>query len=275
MIDGSMENNNTKNKGQIIYISHGGGPLPILNDPTHKKMIEFMEAFPKKLHRPDKIIVFSAHWEEDIVTVQSGKSPEILYDYYGFPEDAYKITYPSKGDPSLAMKISTLLKHENIECRLDEKRPYDHGSYIPLKMIYPSADIPVVQVSLHHSLDAKTHLDIGRALRPLLEENVLIIGSGFSFHNMGKFDFRGQNAEDPENNAFQNKLIEICCHEEKEKTRWRKLENWQALDGARYCHPREEHLLPLHVCAGLAIEKATKIFDDYILGKRATAYLWE
>lgn len=270
-----MNENISKQQGQVIYFSHGGGPLPILNDPSHNKMIQFMIKLPTIIRKPDSIVVFSAHWEEDVVAIQSGNEPDIMYDYYGFPEAAYKLKYPCKGNKELALRIAELFQKNRIDHRLDEKRPYDHGSYIPLKMMYPDADIPVIQISLKHNLDSFTHLNMGKALRPLLAENILVIGSGFSFHNMGRFDWEGRNLEDQLNNEFQDKLIEICCGEKDEEVKWEYLTKWKDFPGARYCHPREEHLLPLLVCAGLAKDIATKVFDDYILGKRATAFLWE
>lgn len=261
-------------RSNIIYLSHGGGPLPVLGDASHDKMIEFMRKIPSEISKPDAIIVFSAHWEENVVTIQSGEKPSMMYDYYGFPKEAYDIKYPCKGDKKLAIKISNLLESAGLNCRLDDKRPYDHGSYIPLMMMYPDADIPVVQVSLHHNLDSKTHLSIGKALRPLLDENLLIIGSGFSFHNMRNFDFSARNAVDALNDQFQNGLIQICCEELDESARIEALIKWENISGARYCHPREEHLLPLMVCAGMAGDIATKVFDDYIIGKRAIGFLW-
>jgi 4,5-DOPA dioxygenase extradiol len=260
--------------GQIIYFSHGGGPLPILNHPSHEKMIKFMNNLPSIIKRPDAIVVFSAHWEESIVAIQSGSKPELVYDYFGFPAAAYELKYPCNGNRALAARIADLFQGNGIHGRLDHNRPYDHGSYIPLIMMYPDADIPVLQVSLNHNLDPRTHLDMGRALRPLLDENILIIGSGFSFHNMRRFDFAGSNMEDHLNNEFQDRLIEICCGEMDETKKWRHLTGWENMPGARYCHPREEHLLPLLVCAGLAANNASTLFDDYILGKRATAFLW-
>lgn len=269
-----MEKNNVNQNGQVLYFSHGGGPLPLLDDPSHYKMIQFMKELPSKIQRPDAIVVFSAHWEENIITIQSGAKPEMMYDYYGFPEEAYTIKYPCKGNPELAFKIAKLLANNGIDSLLDDSRPYDHGSYIPLKMMYPSADIPVIQISLNHNLDPLTHINIGKALSPLLEENILIIGSGFSFHNMREFDFSGKNIENPLNDGFQDQLIEICCTQNNEE-KWKSLVNWESLPGARYCHPREEHLLPLLVCAGLSKGLGVKVFDDYILGKRATAFLWK
>ncbi|MCB2288514.1 dioxygenase [Clostridium sp. CS001] len=270
-----MNKGNLNHNVQVIYFSHCGGPLPMLDDPSHEKMIEFMKDLPQKITRPDSIVVISAHWEEDIVTIQSGNQPGLVYDYSGFPEASYSIKYPCKGNPDLALKISGLFRESGIAHRMDNNRPYDHGAYIPLKMMYPDADIPVLQISLNHNLDPLMHLNIGKALRPLLGENILIIGSGFSFHNMRRFDFDGRSIEDSFNNEFQDKLIEICCSEKDYEKRMEYFINWENIPSARYCHPREEHLLPLLVCVGLSKDVGTKVFDDYILGKRATAFLWQ
>lgn len=264
----------SRKQGAIVYFSHGGGPLPILGDPSHQKMVDFMKELPTRLQEPEAIVVFSAHWEENPVHIQMNAQPSLVYDYYGFPKESYALKYPSKGSPLLARKIGDLLDQSDIQVILDKDRPYDHGSYIPLKIMYPDAHIPVLQVSLHQSLDPMIHLNMGKALRPLMEENVLFIGSGFSFHNMSAFDISGMEREDAKNNEFQEAITELCCKDREEASRWEQWIHWEALPFARYCHPREEHLLPLLVCAGLAQDPAGKIFDDYILGKRASAFLW-
>lgn len=261
-------------EGQVIYISHGGGPLPILGDASHDLMVEFMKKLPSKLHKPEAIVVFSAHWEEDVIKVQSHKKPDMLYDYYGFPEASYHLKYDCAGNPELAKKIKESFNNYGIQCELSEDRPYDHGSYIPLMLMYPQAEIPVIQVSLSHSLSAQTHYDMGKALQDLMDHNILWIGSGFSFHNMRAFDFSGSNTVDQKNDVFQEALINICSNESFTSKKRNALLEWNQLEGARYCHPREEHLLPLHVCMGLVESSGEKIFDDYILGKRAVAFKW-
>jgi aromatic ring-opening dioxygenase catalytic subunit (LigB family) len=140
--------------------------------------------------------------------------------------------------------------------------------------MFPHADIPSIQLSLLRGLDPVAHLAIGRALRELLHENLLVVGSGFSFHNMGAFSWHGTNPPDAQNDAFQNWLIDVCTGPLSRIEREQRLVEWQRAPSARYCHPREEHLLPLHVCVGMANRPATKIFDDYILGKRGLAFLW-
>jgi 4,5-DOPA dioxygenase extradiol len=268
------DQNSLRNQAQIVYFSHGGGPLPILGDAGHKSMVDFMLHLPSRLRKPDAILVISAHWEESTATLLAAPAPPMLYDYYGFPDEAYEITYPAPGSPDLANRIAGLLIENNISAHLDPQRGFDHGLFIPLKLMYPQADIPSLQLSLLRGLDPAAHIALGKALHELMYENILVIGSGFSFHNMGAFSWRGINAPDPANDAFQNWLSEVITGSIPQSERERLLIEWQKAPSARYCHPREEHLLPLHVCLGMANKPATKIFDDCILGKRALAFLW-
>jgi len=261
-------------KAQIIYFSHGGGPLPILGDPGHKAMIDFMTALPARLHRPDLILVISAHWEEQVPTILGGENPPLYYDYYGFPEAAYKVTYPAPGSPKDARRIKEMLQGQGLISTIDSERGFDHGVFIPLKMMYPLADIPCLQLSLIRGLDAKKHLELGAALRGLLEENILVIGSGFSFHNMSAFSWGGEPREDAANAAFQDWMIETMTGNFSQEERERRMQEWDKAPSARYCHPREEHLLPAHVCLGMADKAADLIFDDRILGKRSVGFLW-
>jgi len=262
------------NQAQIVYFSHGGGPLPILGDASHKAMVDFMLQLPSRLRKPDAILVISAHWEESIATLLGAATPPMFYDYYGFPDKAYEITYPTPGNPELANRIASILDKNNVSARIDQQRGFDHGLFIPLKLMYPQADIPSVQLSLIRGLNPTAHIALGKALRELLSENILVIGSGFSFHNMGAFSWEGINTPDPDNEAFQDWLIEVCAGPISQPEREQLMTDWQNAPAARYCHPREEHLLPLHVCLGMAGNRAQTIFDDYILGKRAVAFLW-
>ena len=268
------EQNNPESKAQIVYFSHGGGPLPILGDASHKVMVDFMHQLPSQLKKPDFILVISAHWEESTATLLGAQNPAMFYDYYGFPDAAYEITYPAPGSPELANRIAGLLNKNNIPARIDPRRGFDHGLFIPLKLMYPQADIPSLQLSLVRGLNPTAHLALGKALRELMPENILVVGSGFSFHNLGAFSWQGRNAPDPANDAFQNWLIEACAGPMPQSEREQRLIEWETAPSARYCHPREEHLLPLHVCLGLADKSATVIFDDFILGKRGLAFLW-
>jgi aromatic ring-opening dioxygenase catalytic subunit (LigB family) len=269
-----MEQISPENKAQVVYFSHGGGPLPILGDASHKAMVDFMVRLPSQLRKPDAILVISAHWEESAATLLGAQNPTMFYDYYGFPDQAYEITYPAPGSPELANRIAGILKKNNIASRIDPERGFDHGLFIPLKLMYPQADIPALQLSLLRGLNSGTHIALGKALRELMNENILVIGSGFSFHNMSAFSWQGNGGPDPANEAFQNWLIESCTGSLPQSEREKRLIEWEKAPSARYCHPREEHLLPLHVCLAMADKPAKLIFDDQILGKRSVAFLW-
>jgi 4,5-DOPA dioxygenase extradiol len=261
----------------ILYICHGGGPMPLLaGDEAHEQMRVLLKQLSTRIKKPSAIIVLSAHWEAQQPTITSGANPELIYDYSGFPEESYHIHYPAAGEPALAKKIANLLQTQGIEAKMDAKRGLDHGVFIPLKIMYPAADIPCVQVSLLRNLDALKHIQIGEALAPLKNENVLILGSGFSFHNMQAFFGRTPAEVHEMNQAFENWLIETCSSTElSESERKQRLVNWTQAPHARYCHPREEHLLPLHVCYGVAQTACSETFELEVLGVKASCYLWQ
>jgi 4,5-DOPA dioxygenase extradiol len=269
-----MQQNSSDKRARMVYFSHGGGPLPILGDESHQAMIDFMTRLPSQLARPDVILVISAHWEERAATLMGAPNPEMFYDYYGFPDEAYQITYPAPGSPELAQRVAALLEKNGIPARIDPQRGFDHGLFIPLKLMYPQADIPATQLSLIRGLNPAAHIALGKALRELTNENILVIGSGFSFHNLRAFFGRELGAPDPANDAFQDWLIEVCTAPMSQSEREQRLIAWEQAPSARYCHPREEHLLPLHVCLGMADKPARLVFDDKILGKRGVAFLW-
>jgi len=259
----------------VLFIPHGAGPLPLLGDKGHQNMVSFLKDLAPTLGQPSAILVISAHWEEDTVTITSGKTPPLLYDYYGFPDEAYEIQYPALGDPILAGKIYHLLYQSGIDSRLDSHRGFDHGLFVPLKIMFPDATIPCVQLSLLNNLNPETHLKIGKALSELRMENVLIIGSGFSFHNIKAFFSPAMGTPDLKNEAFEHWLIDTCTNTKiSAHERETRLIEWTHAPFARYCHPREEHLLPLHVCLGLANTNAKMVFDGEVAGKKASAFLW-
>ena len=263
------------NPSPVLFIPHGGGPLPLLKDNDHQALVNFLQELPKTLVKPKAILVISAHWEAAQATITSGAQPPLIYDYSGFPPAAYTIKYPAPGDPILADRIMQLLQNAGINASLDAKRGFDHGLFVPLTIMYPDADIPCVQLSLLHTLDPATHIKIGEALKALRQENLLIIGSGFSFHNMQAFFATDREVADAKNAAFQAWLIDACCNPAiSTSERLEKLIAWQNATFADYCHPRAEHLLPLHVCAALAGTHAKLLFNDKVIGKQATAFFW-
>lgn len=259
----------------VLFISHGGGPMPLLGDPGHREIVDRLTEIAGKLRKPSAILVISAHWEESMPTITAGANPSLIYDYYGFPPEAYAIEYPCPGEPALAGQIHGALEKAGIPARLDEQRGFDHGLFVPLKLMYPQADIPCVQLSLVNSLDAEAHLAIGRALQALDYDNLLVIGSGFSFHNMRAFFASATPEIQARNRAFEAWLEDTCTNAAiSEIERTDLLKHWDQAPYARFCHPREEHLLPLHVCYGLAGQAARTRFEATILGKQSGMFYW-
>jgi 4,5-DOPA dioxygenase extradiol len=262
-------------KATVLYIPHGGGPLPLLGEPGHKKMVEFLKGIPSQIPLPDSILIISAHWQEEEATITGGSNPDLIYDYYGFPEESYRIKYPAPGQPDLSKNICELLKESGIKSRIDSERGFDHGVFVPLKIMYPDADIPCVQLSLTAGLNPAEHIRLGEALRPLSNENILILGSGFSYHNLQEFFF-SRGAKDTGNEAFQKWLADVCTDgKSEENVRRNRLVEWEKAPYARYCHPIEDHLIPLHVCYGMTKHSARLVFFDEVFGKRAVSLLWE
>lgn len=262
-----------KHTANIAFIPHGGGPLPLLGEPGHAKLTAFLKNLPNLIARPEAIIVISAHWEAQHVMLTSTANPSLIYDYDGFPDESYHIQYPAPGHPALAAKLGHILDAAKIQNRLTSTRGLDHGVFVPLKIMYPHADIPCIQMSLLDSLSAEDHLSLGRGLRALKNEKILILGSGLSFHNMQAF--RSPDIP-PANMHFEQWLNDICCNPNlHQQQREQALQNWHTAPGAAYCHPRAEHLLPLHVCLAMADKPAQRIFFDKIMGKWASGFLWQ
>jgi aromatic ring-opening dioxygenase catalytic subunit (LigB family) len=173
----------------------------------------------------------------------------------------------------LAGRAAHALEAAGFAPRLDEKRGFDHGLFVPLSLMYPDAELPCVQVSLVRGLDAALHLRMGAALAALAGEELLVLGSGFSFHNMA--EFFGAKGHDPRNEGFQAWLEDVCCDSGiSPERRFERLAAWESAPYARYCHPREEHLLPLHVCAGMAEGRAARAQSITVLGKRSLCIRW-
>lgn len=196
--------------------------------------------------KPKAVLVVTAHWETtNVVHINSQQQhPQLLYDYGGFPPEAYQLQYNSPGDPHLASRVKSLLEQAGIKAQLDDQRNFDHGVFIPMKLIYPEADIPVVSMSILDNLSPAQHIAIGKALAPLRKEGILIIGSGASVH--------GFEVKEKESEAFMDELIRVLTTAD-ERERENALLNWkQKFPFARLNHPREEHLIPLHVIVGAA-----------------------
>ncbi|MCB1174263.1 MAG: dioxygenase [Leptospiraceae bacterium] len=261
-------------KATNIFIPHGGGPLPILNDPGHATMVRFLTQFAASRPTPEALVVISAHWEADPIRITAGAEPELLYDYYGFPPESYHLDYRLKGAPELARDMHTAMRAAGIDCELDWERDLDHGVFIPAMLLYPAGGIPALQLALHPGLDPEQHIAIGQALRFLRDRNIMILGSGFSFHNLPAL-LRPEAVSQNANEQFQSWLLQTTTDTEiNEADRQAELCRWSQAPYARLCHPRAEHLLPLFVCYGLGGGPAQCVFDNTIMEQRALGLQW-
>jgi aromatic ring-opening dioxygenase catalytic subunit (LigB family) len=257
----------------VVYLPHGGGPWPWVDLGFDRAEMDELAAYLKHLRTlpktpPKALLVISAHWEEAAPTVMTAARPPMLYDYYNFPPESYQITWPAPGNPALAARVRKLLEGAGFATAADAKRGYDHGTFVPLKLTYPDADVPTVQLSLKAGLDPREHLAMGRALAPLRDEGVHIVGSGMSYHNLRAFrDPRSK----PIAETFDRWLREAATAEAPERDR--RLGDWASAPAARQAHPREEHLLPLMVIAGAAGQDPGRIdFATNVMGLRISGY---
>ena len=220
---------------------------------------------------PDAVLMVSAHWEEAEFTLTSSTRPPMVYDYYGFPDHTYQIHYDAPGDPALAARAKSLIEAAGHPARLDPERGFDHGAFTPLKVIYPQADVPVVQLSLKAGLDPEIHLALGRAIAPLRDENVLIIGSGLSYHNLRQFFSPRGWGPSREFDGWLGGVLLGGSPIDRDKL----LAAWEAAPAAREAHPREEHLIPLMVAAGAAGDdpaERTYHETDFLGGLTVSSY---
>jgi aromatic ring-opening dioxygenase catalytic subunit (LigB family) len=218
--------------------------------------------------KPTAVLVISGHWETPEFAVNSNPRPALIYDYSGFPPHTYQLTYPASGDPELAGRVVDLLAAAGFSAHEDPQRGFDHGVFIPFKVIYPDAEIPIVQLSLRSGLDPATHIAAGRALEPLRKEGVLIVGSGMSYHNLRGFGGRYGDASDDFDAWLTDSMTAPGAAKREER-----LKLWSKAPHARLAHPREEHLLPLMVAAGAAgDDPGHRIFSDRVMGVTVSAY---
>jgi aromatic ring-opening dioxygenase catalytic subunit (LigB family) len=261
-----------------FFIPHGGGPCFFMDVPppmppdlwdrlaAHLRGIDATLA-----QRPKAILVISGHWEEPQPTVNTATAHTLFFDYYGFPDHTYRLIYPAKGSPTLAARVRKLLAEAGFRSDEDGKRGLDHGVFVPFKLIYPDADVPVVQLSLLSSLDPAAHLALGKALAPLRDEGVLIVGSGMSYHN-NRALFQQTERANADSVRFDDWLTDAVADPDSER-RNAKLADWEAAPAARAAHPREEHFLPLLVAAGAAEDDSgRRIYSDRIVGKALSGY---
>jgi aromatic ring-opening dioxygenase catalytic subunit (LigB family) len=261
-------------KQPSIFLPHGGGPCFFMNpggpsDPIWQPMEHYLRGLISSLpERPKAILLVSGHWEEAQFTVHDGARPPLFYDYYGFPAHTYELRWDAPGAPALAGRAAGLLEDAGFPAATENARGWDHGVFVPMKVAVPDADIPLVQLSLRADLDPADHIRAGRALEPLREEGVLIVGSGMSFHNMRE---RGPQVTDRAD-AWDDALTDAVTDADPAR-RADRVAHWDTLANARYAHPREEHLLPLMVALGAGgDDPATHDHRSHVLGWTVSAY---
>lgn len=238
-----------------FFISHGGGPWPYMLDQlngAYDRLQASLQDMPRQLpSRPQAVLMVSAHWEEPEFTVMATARPPMIYDYGGFPAHTYQVSYPAPGSPRTAERVRALIEAAGMPARVDAQRGFDHGTFSPMAVIYPQADVPLLQLSLKTGLDPAAHLALGRALAPLRNEGVLIVGSGLSYHNLRQFGPSAKLASAAFDQWLQQAVVAATPAQ-----RTSALLAWDAAPSARTAHPREEHLLPLMVAVGAAENEA-------------------
>lgn len=259
------------------FLSHGGGPWPWLSGPMRDSMVlleESLRALPTELGEdPKAILMVSGHWEMPEFTVQTNPNPPMVYDYGGFPEHTYSIQYPAPGSPELAARVAGLLGDAGIPVDEDPQRGYDHGMFAPLAVSWPDADVPVVQLSIKKGYDPDEHLAAGRALAPLREEDVLILGSGLSYHNLALMGPAAARPSREFDEWLTESLVRVPPSERVERLR-----RWELAPSARVAHPSEDHLIPLMVVVGASEEdRAVRTYhqDDFFGYVSASSFRFE
>ncbi|MGF6113613.1 DODA-type extradiol aromatic ring-opening family dioxygenase [Pseudomonas frederiksbergensis] len=226
-----------------LYISHGSPMLALEPGASGPALARLAAEMPK----PEAIVIVSAHWESNELLVSGNPQPETWHDFGGFPKALFEVQYPAPGDPQLAAEVVELLKANDLPARIDAKRPFDHGVWVPLSLMYPQADIPVVQVSLPTRGGPALQTRVGHALAKLREQGVLVIGSGSITHNLRELDWHaGPESVEPWAKAFRDWMIEkLAANDEAALHDYRQ----QAPNAVRN-HPSDEHLLPLYFARG-------------------------
>jgi 4,5-DOPA dioxygenase extradiol len=228
-----------------LFLSHGS-PMHAVEPGA---VGDTWAALGRRIARPDAVLVASAHWETSVPMLSGNPKPETIHDFGGFPRELYAIRYPAPGAPEVATKAVALLKDAGITAGIDGCRGLDHGAWVPLRWMYPNADVPIVQLAVQPARGTAHHLALGRALEPLRAQNVLIVGSGHATHNLRDWiGHRGETTPLPYAVAFSRWLEErLAAHDERALVHYR-----DEAPSATRAHPTEEHFLPLFIAYGAA-----------------------
>ena len=236
-----------------LFISHGSPMTAIMDTPAHR----WLKSLASDLPRPKAILVATAHFEEDVPVFTSDAKPDMIYDFGGFPQLLYEIVYPAPGEPDLALKAAHLVNDAGFRTGLVQNRGFDHGTWVPLKLMYPDADIPVVQVSVQHEKGPAHHISLGQALAPLRGEGVLIMGSGSLTHNLWELS-RNRADVDAQAKDWVVAFTEWVA-EKVEAGDADAIANYRSqAPFAKENHPRDEHFLPLPFAMGAAGKGGSK-----------------
>lgn len=226
-----------------LFVSHGAPTLAIDDSAAH----QFLRSYGQHLGKPKAILMLSAHFEAPFATVTASLAPETVYDFWGFPKELYDITYPAPGDPDLAARIGTLMGDGGIPVQADATRGLDHGAWVPLSLMYPEADVPVVQLSIDPRQGPEYHFRLGELLRPLRDEGVLIVGSGGATHNLRGAFQSAPGAPTPEWVVeFREWLAETVKNDRRDDLVHYRERGPSAVQN----HPTEEHFFPLLAAMG-------------------------
>ena len=249
-----------------VFVSHGAPSLLLEGGPA----CEFLAGLGKQLGKPEAILCVSAHWETDTPEVSGAERPETIHDFYGFPRPLYAMRYEAPGSPALARRARQLLDAAGFAGIVDPKRGLDHGAWAPLKLIYPDADIPVLQLSIQTARGPRHHVELGGALAPLRDEGVLVLASGSAIHNLRELGRDGAPA--PWAVAFSDWLDQAVATGDTESL----VHYRQKAPGGALAHPTDEHLLPLFVALGAAGKAAGKrLHSSFTHGNLGMqAYAW-
>lgn len=256
-----------------FFIPHGGGPCFFMPDPAGRwtGMGAFLRSLPSRLpEQPTAILLISAHWETEGFRIGSGSRLPLIFDYYGFPPETYELRYDAPGAPELAVEAAQLLREAGLPVELDAEHGFDHGVFVPMKVAFPDATIPIVEMSVERSLDPTLHLAAGRALAVLRDRGVLIIGSGMSFHDLKAF---GDRQFTQPSQVFDEWLTSALA--QPGDMRSESLVDWAQAPSARAAHPEAEHLLPLMVAAGASNAPGEKVYGEIVLETAVSGFRFD